>query len=781
MTRIRSHLSRALVLAESHGGALRRWARAPALLVGAIALGCACPAPPPAAPPPASPPSTAASAQSGAVDDAFAAPVSLAPASYFVLGPFPKLAGETSAHESLDHDYLAPLGGEAAARIDAGTTLTHAGVAVRSVGVASPEGVVDLAALYQPLAGAGAAAPSAVPPTNDKVAYAYAELELPAAELGHARFGSDDGAVVWVNGARVHRVVANRALGVDDDRFDVPLVAGKNRILVKVDNGYGGWAFSLRLFDAAGRQRLAAIARRRDLAALGPVPVGGSHLLGSSLPDIVFADREGVALVFGDGPPTVRWFGPDLVETHAVGPLGRYTALLEGQTRDGYPFRRMLAFARVPGDTVPWTLATPFDRELKIPLPGYLPLAPAALEELGHVLWLGGQRTLLSGEGAAILANALFETRADGGAPRSPARPGDGIERHAAHQLALRMRLEGRAAKPLPPPARLATPAGTLTVGSERAAGMKPGTVAKLRAVTRDWAKADPNGFTVLVARRGVVFLHEGYNGFAADQGFFPASIGKTIAGLLFARAVDQGLVTLDQPLASVFPTWDRDQTRAVTFRHCFYHLLGLPGHLSHGGLLDPYLDQTLLTADVAFARPGTRFVYGGDELNLTGKALELITGQTVQELLRVELQAPFGEPVVQHDLGVGTRFTALYLAKIGQMLIQDGAYGQYRFFRPGFVRELWPRRVADFAPALDNSTLENGIGLEWKIDPPGPRERGALGPNVVGHGSASGSVWRIAPDHQLVLVVGRDAFASPSDNETFTTRLVQAVAEGLK
>ena len=376
----------------------------------------------------------------------------------------------------------------------------------------------------------------------------------------------------------------------------------------------------------------------------------------------------------------------------------------------------MLAFAHVPGDTVPWSLATPLDRTLPAPLPAHLSLAPAELEELGHQLWFAGQRALLSGEGAAILASTLYETRAHGERGSSPARLDDGIDRHAAHQLALRMRLEGRVARPLPPPAPLTTPAGTLTAGSERAAGMKPGTLAKLRAVARDWAKANPNGFTVLVARRGVVFLHEGYNGLTPDQGFFPASIGKTIAGLLFARAVNQGLVTFDQPLASVFRAWDRDETRGVTFRHCFYHLLGLPGHFSHGGLLNPYLDQTLLTADVAFARPGTRFVYGGDELNLTGKALELVTGQTVPRLLEDQLQAPFEEPVVQDDLGVGTRFTALYLAKVGQMLIQDSEYGRHRFFRPGFVRELWPRRVADFAPALNDATLENGIGLESSV-----------------------------------------------------------------
>src|SRR5882672_4370221 len=106
-------------------------------------------------------------------------------------------------------------------------------------------------------------------------------------------------------------------------------------------------------------------------------------------------------------------------------------------------------------------------------------------------------------------------------------------------------------------------------------------------------------------------------------------------------------------------------------------------------------------------------------------------------------MEKSFAEPVLQTDLGAGGSFNVLYLAKVGQMLIQDGSYGDQRFYTPGFVRSLLPRRMAEFAPELDDSKLEAGIGLDWMVDPPGPREQGVLGPNVIGHGASSGVTWR--------------------------------------
>jgi CubicO group peptidase (beta-lactamase class C family) len=130
--------------------------------------------------------------------------------------------------------------------------------------------------------------------------------------------------------------------------------------------------------------------------------------------------------------------------------------------------------------------------------------------------------------------------------------------------------------------------------------------------------------------------------------------------------------------------------------------------------------------------------------------------------------------------MGFGRAFSATYLARVGQMVLQDGAYGGKRYYSPGFLKTLWPKPISESVPGFEGQD-EWGIGLEWMVDPSGPRSEGALGPNVIGHGAASGSVWRIAPDHDLVIVVGRDGFAGGwGDNERRIDRFVVGVAETL-
>jgi CubicO group peptidase (beta-lactamase class C family) len=151
-----------------------------------------------------------------------------------------------------------------------------------------------------------------------------------------------------------------------------------------------------------------------------------------------------------------------------------------------------------------------------------------------------------------------------------------------------------------------------------------------------------------------------------------------------------------------------------------------------------------------------------------------------MMSLYHEHLEAPFGEPVMQLDGASGTRFTAMYLAKVGQMLLQDGAYGPHRFYSPGFVRELFPKKAAQYAPKLDDAKLENGIGLVWTTDPEGPRENGVLGSNVVGHGAATGVFFRVALDHDLVIVVGRSEHGGWGSNEAWGDKLAAKVAENI-
>jgi CubicO group peptidase (beta-lactamase class C family) len=747
---------------------LQRWLSL--AFAGSTTIGCGASGAPVAA----TPESAANVAHAQSVETlavSFEPPNNLAPAQWLVLGPFPR--GDRSADAALDHDYLAPIGGEPATRIEASTTLEVGGKRLSVTPFeADPERGVDLKAFFKDGA-------------DLQVAYAYGEIDWPRDEVVEATFGSDDGAAVWVNGRRVHRLVTpGRGVSPDSDRFEVALSKGVNRVLLKIENGSGEWGFSLTLRDRESQERARSLAERRHLEDLELGPASGSYLLEDEFPRLEYGRARAAWIAFGDEPLRVRWFDPELKEVQRPEAQGRYIAVIEQKTRDGYTHRAMLTFAKVGAGQLPFTelprppLAEPAPLAAQF-FPG---LSEAQRGELSRHVWRALADYLNEGENAAIARSRLVEL---GAAPTSTGEPSwlaSGFIHNAERQLALRLSLEGRTPKRLEPPAAASPRAPELRMGSEREAGIAPGTIQRLRAVGKDWLKHDPNGFVVLLARRGVVFMHEAFGGFQKEERFRPASIGKLIAGLTFARAVDQGLVGFDDPVSSVFPEWQHERTARVTFRHCFNHIAGLPAHVSHRGLFNPYLDNAFLVQDSAFVEPLKRHRYNGDSYNLTGKALELLTGKSIWRLLYENVQKPFGEPVTQFDLGFGERFTARYLAEVGQMLLQDGSYGAYRFYSPGFLAKLRPERVADHAPGFADRELEWGIGQTWTPDPSsGPRQQGALGPNVFGHGAASGSIFRVDPDHQLVVVIGRNAHRGWGENERWAATFIKALAEGLR
>jgi CubicO group peptidase (beta-lactamase class C family) len=285
----------------------------------------------------------------------------------------------------------------------------------------------------------------------------------------------------------------------------------------------------------------------------------------------------------------------------------------------------------------------------------------------------------------------------------------------------------------------------------------------------------------VVAARKGVVFFHEGFNGFSPETQFHPASLGKMVSGLLFARAVDQGLLAFDQHVGDVLPDWAEGDRSEVTFRNLLNHVAGLTGHGSYGGLRNAYLDNALALQSAKFSQPRKRFVYSGDGSNVAGKALELTTGTSSFRLLYDNLQQPFDPNVQQTDMGVAEAFSAMYLARLGQMVLQDGAYNGKRYYSAGFLKTLWPKPISQSVPGFEGAE-EWGIGFEWMVDPDGPRSQGVLGPNVIGHHSATGVVMRIDPHHDLVLVVGRNAYAGAwGDNERRIDRFVVGVADSLR
>ncbi len=101
-----------------------------------------------------------------------------------------------------------------------------------------PMGIVDLT--------------SAVAPDETCFAYAYAEIVAEQATDAVCRIGTDDGELLWFNGELVLDNRVDRPLSLDQDKVNVKLKAGVNRVLLKISQRHGGWAFCLRITTAQG-------------------------------------------------------------------------------------------------------------------------------------------------------------------------------------------------------------------------------------------------------------------------------------------------------------------------------------------------------------------------------------------------------------------------------------------------------------------------------------------------------------------------------------------------
>lgn len=109
---------------------------------------------------------------------------------------------------------------------------------------AAADGMVDLVPLFTP--------------SDWVAAYAQAFLYSPDDRTATLLLGADDGHALWVNGTPVSRRDGRHLALPDDVPVAVRLHAGWNRVLLKIGNLDGGWAFGLRAADPDGVLRWSA-------------------------------------------------------------------------------------------------------------------------------------------------------------------------------------------------------------------------------------------------------------------------------------------------------------------------------------------------------------------------------------------------------------------------------------------------------------------------------------------------------------------------------------------
>jgi len=122
------------------------------------------------------------------------------------------------------------------------------------------------------------------------------------------------------------------------------------------------------------------------------------------------------------------------------------------------------------------------------------------------------------------------------------------------------------------------------------------------------------------------------------------ASLTKPlVTGLLCARRIETGGVTLDSSVSNYLPEFDRTVKQSITVRHLLTHSSGLPAWRPLYILAKGDRERTL--AEIANLeldyKPGTRVVYSDMGFITLGFLLERLTGKPIAELAKEELFQP--------------------------------------------------------------------------------------------------------------------------------------------
>lgn len=205
-------------------------------------------------------------------------------------------------------------------------------------------------------------------------------------------------------------------------------------------------------------------------------------------------------------------------------------------------------------------------------------------------------------------------------------------------------------------------------------------------------------------------------------------SVGKAIVATLALQAVDEGLVGLDDPIASVWPEFAAQGKERATIRHALCHLAGVPAireRLTNDDLFDWQRMTSSLAATEPWFVPGERLVYHTNTYgHLVGGIVQRATGAMPGQRLRA----------------------------ICEPLGADVWFGVPTSEQPRCADVIWAPSAAitPDTSGLDPFTIdgEPGMVMRGYFNPPGysshgvvntPQWRSAQVPSTNGHGSASG------------------------------------------
>ncbi|REK17744.1 MAG: class A beta-lactamase-related serine hydrolase [Planctomycetota bacterium] len=172
--------------------------------------------------------------------------------------------------------------------------------------------------------------------------------------------------------------------------------------------------------------------------------------------------------------------------------------------------------------------------------------------------------------------------------------------------------------------------------------------------------KPDSPGCAVAVMRQGQVIHKRGYGIanldygilIASDSVFYLASVSKQFTAACIALLVQEGKLSLDDPLSKFFPEFPEYDGGPITVRHLVHHTSGLRDYLTLMSLgrrrfedvtsVDEVLELITRHQELNFA-PGEKYLYSNSGYFLLSEIVRRAAGKSMREYAREKIFEPLG------------------------------------------------------------------------------------------------------------------------------------------
>ncbi|MBD3673309.1 MAG: beta-lactamase family protein [Planctomycetaceae bacterium] len=302
---------------------------------------------------------------------------------------------------------------------------------------------------------------------------------------------------------------------------------------------------------------------------------------------------------------------------------------------------------------------------------------------------------------------------------------------------------------------------------------------------------------------------------------FCIASMTKPITATAFMMLVEEGKVSVDDPVSKYIPEFadikltSGETPEPVTIKHCLTHTSGLYGDQRVVGSLEEHM-KVLVERGLAFP-PGEKWQYSPG-LNVCGRIIEIVSGEPYHEFLEQRIFGPlemkdttfFPTPAQQKrlahvyqpgetegTLALGehwlTDFSdervanpsgglvskAADLAKFYQCVLNGGTLGDTTILSEPTVRQMTTLQTGKIETGF---TPGNGWGLGWIVTREPQGVTAMLSPGTFGHGGLFGTQGWIDPKRNIIFVmlIQRQGFGS-GDASELRKDFQQAAVDALK